>query len=154
MEPDRRSLNRARRFFSDANFLDALRSLEVFVSKFLSIALVIVILASLFDLGVVLAQELFSYPYARLSTSLTRIFGLFLNVLIALELLENITAYLKKQSLQVELVVVTALIAASRKIIILDLEKTAGLDLIALGFTIFAISLSYWIVRRVSPRQE
>jgi len=47
----------------------------------------------------------------------------FLNVLIALEILENITAYLRKHVVQVELVIVTSIIAVARKIIILDFEK-------------------------------
>jgi Phosphate-starvation-inducible E. len=63
-----------------------------------------------------------------LKDTLFVIFGLFLNVLIALEILENITAYLKKHVIQVELVIVTSLIAVSRKIIILDLEKKTAAD--------------------------
>jgi len=58
---------------------------------------------------------------------------LFLNVLIALEILENITAYLRKHIIQVELVIVTSIIAVARKIIILDFEKTPGTDLIGLA---------------------
>ncbi len=82
-----------------------------------------------------------------LKDALFVIFGLFLNVLIALEILENITAYLKKHVIQVELVIVTSLIAVSRKIIILDLEKKTAADLIGLATAIFALSISYLIVR-------
>jgi uncharacterized membrane protein (DUF373 family) len=93
-------------------------------------------------------------PVEKWGRSLFTIFGLFLNVLIALEILENITAYLKKHVIQVELVIVTTLIAIARKIIILDLEKTQGLDLIALAATILALSISYWIIRRNAPRSH
>ncbi len=82
--------------------------------------------------------------------TLINIFGLFLNVLIALELLENLTAYLKKHVVQVELVVVTSIIAVARKIILLDFEKTSGIDLIGLGIAIFALAISYWILRRLN----
>jgi len=139
-----------RKISSDDSFLHGLHIFEGFISRVLSVAMVIVIFAALFDLGVVLFEGLFADPVGRLTTSLTQVFGLFLNVLIALELLENITAYLKKQVVQVELVIVTSLIAVSRKIIILDLEKTAGLNLIALGTTILALSISYWLIRRAN----
>ncbi len=82
--------------------------------------------------------------------TLINIFGLFLNVLIALELLENLTAYQKKHVVQVELVVVTSIIAVARKIILLDFEKTSGIDLIGLGIAIFALAISYWILRRLN----
>lgn len=73
-----------------------------------------------------------------------------MNVLIALELLENLTAYQKKHVVQVELVVVTSIIAVARKIILLDFEKTSGIDLIGLGIAIFALAISYWILRRLN----
>ncbi|MGA7937357.1 MAG: phosphate-starvation-inducible PsiE family protein [Kovacikia sp.] len=141
-----------RQTMSDENFLRFLSSVETLVSKLLSIAMVVVILITVGDLGVFLMRELVSRPIGRFNTTLLTVFGLFLNVLIALEILENITAYLKKHVIQVELVIVTSLIAVSRKIIILDLEKTSGIDLIALAVTIFALSFSYWIIRYVNRR--
>ena len=72
-----------------------------------------------------------------------KIFGMCLDVLIALEILENLTAYLKKPVIQSELVLVTSLIAVSGKVIILDLDKTGGFDLIGLALAIFALSISY-----------
>jgi uncharacterized membrane protein (DUF373 family) len=72
---------------------------------------------------------------------------LFLNLLIALELLENITGYLRKHVLQVELVIVTAIIAVARKLVILDLEKTSGVDLLGLAGAIVALTVGYFIIR-------
>nr|MDJ0682118.1 phosphate-starvation-inducible PsiE family protein [Xenococcaceae cyanobacterium MO_167.B52] len=66
---------------------------------------------------------------------------------IALELLENITAYLKKQVVQVELVLITALIAVARKIIIFDIDKKSSSDLMALGVAILCLSIGYAVVR-------
>lgn len=139
--------------FADDNFLGFLDRFEGWVSKILSIVMLLVIVAAVCELIVFTAQELIILPSTeRFGRTLFSIFGLFLNVLIALEILENITAYLKKHVIQVELVIVTSLIAVARKIIILDLEKTAGLDLIALASAILALSISYWIVRNVVPR--
>ena len=74
--------------------------------------------------------------------------------MIALELLENITAYLEKNVIQVELVIVTSLIAVARKLIILDLEKTSGIQLIGLAIAIFTLSISYWSVHGSNNKQS
>lgn len=144
-------------FQQDDKFLHVLEKLEVLVSKLLSIAMILVILVSVYDLTIFLFREflvpeLLSPDFGRFGVSLFKIFGLFLNVLIALEILENITAYLKKHVVQVELVIVTSLIAVARKIIILDLEQKGPADLAALAFAILAISASYWLIRRTTRK--
>ncbi|MEH2194384.1 MAG: phosphate-starvation-inducible PsiE family protein [Nostoc sp.] len=131
----------------DENFMHIIENIEVLVSKVLSIFMVVVILVAIGDLAFFIFKELLSAPYAKFNTTLYKIFGLFLNILIALEILENITAYLRRHVFQVELVIVTSLIAVSRKIIILDLEKVSGIDIIGLGIAILALSISYLIIR-------
>lgn len=138
--------------FRDDQFLQYVHQVESLVSKLLSIAMVVVILVAVYELGTYLFIELFTHPFARFGTTLLNVFGLFLNVLIALEILENITAYLKKHVVQVELVISTSLIAIARKIIILDLAKTSGIDLLALASTILAISIGYWLIKRANRR--
>ncbi len=140
-------LRQISKFGSDEQFLHFTESVEVLVSKVLSLAMILVIIVSVCDLLIFLAKELINDSQTLLKDTLFVIFGLFLNVLIALEILENITAYLKKHVIQVELVIVTSLIAVSRKIIILDLEKKTAADLIGLAAAIFALSISYLIVR-------
>ena len=142
---------------SDEGFLRNLGRFEGWVSKLLSIAMVLVIVVIIIDLFL----YLFTYLGAEVLEAGTRdpniffgrtlldIFGLFLSVLIALEILENITAYLKKHVVQVELVIVTSLTAVARKIIILDLKEITGISLIGLAIAILALSISYFIIRKV-----
>lgn len=144
-----------RSFGSDESFLAALKKVETLVSKTLSIAMVGVLLTTVIELCLFLIKEIifnnsFAEPDKFFSVTIIKIFGLFLNVLIALEVLENITAYLKKHVVQLELVVVTSLTAVARKIIIFDFTKSGGFELIALAASIFALSISYWIVRRAT----
>jgi uncharacterized membrane protein (DUF373 family) len=135
----------------DENFMRSIHTIENLVSKVLSVALIVVILVSLYDLVVILIKDLFTTePVGFFSKTLIEIFGLFLNILIALELLENVTAYLRKHIVQVELVVVTALIAISRKIIIFDPNKYSKDDLIALTVGTLALAASYWLIRKVN----
>ncbi len=134
---------------SDESFLGFLKGFEVLIAKILSLAMIVVLVVAIADLARFLATELSNPPYGFFTTTLIEIFGLFLNVLIALEVLENITAYLEKQTarVQLELVIVTSLTAVARKIIIFDSKQAGGLDLIGLGAAIFALAISYLIVR-------
>ncbi|MDJ0698111.1 MAG: phosphate-starvation-inducible PsiE family protein [Mastigocoleus sp. MO_167.B18] len=136
----------------DENFLSMVENIEVLVSKALSLAMILIIIFAIFDLFFYLLffldNHLFTSTIAKFSGRLFQTFGLFLNILIALEILENITAYLRKHVVQVELVIVTSLIAVARKIILLDLKSTTGTHVIGLGFSVLALSISYWIVRK------
>ncbi|MDB9372907.1 phosphate-starvation-inducible PsiE family protein [Nodularia sphaerocarpa] len=136
----------------DDHFMHLIEHFEVLVSKVLSLAMVVVIIVAIFDLVIYLINELFTSKYGEFNKILFTIFGLFLNILIALEILENITAYLRKHVVQVELVIVTSLIAVARKIIILDLGKVTGVDIIGLGVAVLALSISYWIIRSSNIR--
>ncbi|MEB3210818.1 MAG: phosphate-starvation-inducible PsiE family protein, partial [Leptolyngbyaceae bacterium] len=120
MSTDRNFFQWLRSLFSDDHFLQFLGHVESLVSKALSIAMVVVLAVAVVDLFLFLAQEIFSEPQGFFTVTLFEIFGLFLNILIALEVLENITAYLKRHVVQVELVIVTSLTAIARKIIIFD----------------------------------
>lgn len=131
----------------DEAFLHWIEQIEVIVSKFLSLLMLLVITVSVYDLGLYLVQQLMTPPLGFFNTTIFQVFGLFLNVLIALEILENITAYLRKHVVQVELVIVTSLIAVSRKIIILDLEKKDAQDLIALAVAVLSLSIAYLLIR-------
>ena len=138
----------------DEKFLETVESIEGVVSKILSIGMIFVTFIAIGHLSYALIEKLLLTierpSNDSFNTTLFELFGLFLNVLIALEILENITAYLRKHVIQVELVIVTSLIAVSRKIIILDLEKKSSSDLIALAVAVFSLSIGYAIVHQTN----
>jgi uncharacterized membrane protein (DUF373 family) len=139
----RKSKSTLKYLMSDHAWHQGLKRVENITAKILSIALIIVIFVALFDLRV-----------SVLGKSLFNLFGLFLNVLIALELLENIGGYLQKNVIQVELVIVTAMIAIARKVIILDFEKISSQELIALALSMLALAASYWVIRKTNPNRS
>jgi uncharacterized membrane protein (DUF373 family) len=143
----RKIIKQISEFTSDDNFRYLIENVEVVVSKLLSLLMVLVIFVALGDLAIFIAKELLSPSAGSFNENLFKVFGLFLNILIALEILENITGYLKKHVLQVELVIATSLIAIARKIIILDLKVTEGIEIIGLGVAILSLSISYLIIR-------
>ncbi|MEI6063792.1 MAG: phosphate-starvation-inducible PsiE family protein [Pseudanabaena sp. ELA748] len=130
----------------DESFLSAIAKIENIVSKIMAIALVGVVFIALFDLLRILAFDVLVAEIKGGGTvPLLKIFGMFLNVLIALELMENVTAYLRQHSVQLELVVITALTAVARKIVIFD-TKADG-DIAGLAIAVLCLSISYWVVR-------
>jgi uncharacterized membrane protein (DUF373 family) len=126
---------------------------EDFFAKILSLAMIAVVLFAILDLGIVLVQEmLIKPPIGSFSSTLLKIFGLFLNILIALEITQNITSYLKSHIIQIEMVIITSLIAVARKIILLDFQKISDSELLALAAAIIALSICYWVVRRTNAK--
>ena len=139
---------------SDHAWHKGLKRVEKITAKILSIGLVVIIFMALFDLSRVLIQDIVLLRVSVFGKSLFNLFGLFLNVLIALELLENIGGYLQKNVIQVELVIVTAMIAIARKIIILDFEKISSDELIALALSMLALAVSYGVIRKTNPSRS
>jgi uncharacterized membrane protein (DUF373 family) len=135
------------RAFSDNAFLQGADLFETFIVKILLIAIVFITLYAALDLIITLGYKIWTIRPGSLGKTLISIFGLFLNLLIALELMENITGYLKKHVFQVELVILTAIIAVARKLVILDLDKTSGMDLVGLAVAIVGLSIGYSIIR-------
>ncbi|ATS17967.1 hypothetical protein BRW62_03530 [Parathermosynechococcus lividus PCC 6715] len=138
-------------------FLQFLSQIEGIATRVLAIGMLLVVVVAIVDLGRILTIDLLTPPLGQFNLQLVKIFGLFLNVLVALEILENITAYLKTHvsSQIVELVIVTSLIAIARKIIILDIDQPETVaKLLGLAIAILALSASYWIVRRLNYRRR
>jgi len=78
-------------------------------------------------------------------------FGLVLLVLIGVELLEAIQAYLKSHVVHVEIVLLLGLIAVVRKVIILDYERTSVEMLLGIGGVVVAVSIAYYLIKKALP---
>ena len=79
--------------------------------------------------------------------------GLFLSVLIALELIETVEVYFREHSVHVDIVLLVAIIALARKFVILDAGAYEPLVLAALGFLVLALGTTYFLVRRAAPKE-
>jgi uncharacterized membrane protein (DUF373 family) len=75
------------------------------------------------------------------------LFGFFLLVLIGLELLETIRAYLVEHVVHAEVVVEVALIAITRKVIILNVKDLPSLTLVGVASIILALTVAYFVLR-------
>ena len=115
--------------------------------RVLAVMMTLVILWGVIDVGLTLYKEITTEPYGLLSINdILSIFGAFLAVLIAIEIFQNITIYLKEEVIHVQIVVATALMAISRKIIILDFEKVSAEYVFASAAAILALGVTYWLI--------
>lgn len=109
---------------SEDPFIGFLHKIISLAVKVLAVLMVAVIVWGIGDVVYVLYQRLVEPPFLLLSISdILATFGAFLAVLVAIEIFINITLYLKTDVIPVRLVVATALMAISRKVIIFDFEK-------------------------------
>jgi uncharacterized membrane protein (DUF373 family) len=119
--------------------------------KVLATLMVFVIVWGIGDVLYVLYQRLMTPPFMLLSISdILATFGAFLAVLIAIEIFINITLYLKTNVIPVRLVIATALMAISRKVIIFDFEKITPIYVIGTGVVVLALGITYWLISKKS----
>jgi len=77
------------------------------------------------------------------------LFGMIFTVIIALEFKRSllVVAERRQNIVQVRAVILLALLAVVRKLIILDLKETDALQLLGLSAAILALGAVYWLVR-------
>ena len=115
----------------------------------LIVMMMLAVFLSTIDLLFILITEILKPPKYMLGVeNLLEIFGFFMMILIGLELLESIRAYLSDESLHVEVVFLVAMIAIARKVIILEVKDLEPLVLIGIASIILALSLGYYFVKK------
>lgn len=117
----------------------------------LMVLMMVVILFSAVELGIMIVTELMRAPSMQFGVrGALELFGFFFMILIGLELMHTIELYLKEEQLHVEIVFLVAMIAVSRKVIILDYKATPAFALIGIAAIILALAGGYYLVRRTA----
>jgi len=113
----------------------------------LLVMMVAVVFLSTVELGWIITKDIITPPVFLLDIDeLLDIFGMFLLVLIGVELLETVKMYLTQKTVHVEVVFTVAMIAIARKVIILDIKEVPSLTLIGIGVIIVALSTGYYLL--------
>ena len=135
---------------------DFLKIFERIIVLSLITMMVVVVVLTTIELGWIIIRDIITPPIILLEIEeILEIFGFFLLVLIGIELLETIKAYLKTNVVHVEIVLEVALIAIARKVIILDISKYESLTLVGVAALISAVALAFWVTKRhLSRRKE
>ncbi len=130
-------------------FIDFLHKIIRMAVKVLALLMVLVIVWGIGDVMYVLYQRLLSPPFMLLNINdILATFGAFLAVLIAIEIFINITLYLKSNVIPVRLVVATALMAISRKVIIFDFGTITPLFVLSTAAVVLALGITYWLITK------
>lgn len=125
-------------------------SVKRLMSFIVLILMTIIVAISIVELGILLYTDLFDPTDDVLFLEideLFRIFGFFFIILIGFELIETVEMYFKENVIHAEVVLLVAVIAVSRKVILLDLEKYDPLAIIGLGIIIIALGGCYFLIK-------
>jgi len=130
-----------------------LETLLARVQKFTVLALAamlcVVVILSTLHLGVLIADEVWQPPRFLIRVQgLLEIFGYFLLVLIGVELIETLKAYLKKDVIHIRVVLEVALIAMARKVIVEEPNTVPGLTLFGIAALILALGVAFHVERQ------
>ncbi len=125
------------------------------IALVLAVLLILVVVLSTVDLGFLIAREIWKPPRFLIPVQgLLEIFSFFLLILIGVELLETLKAYVKKDVIHVRLVLEVALIAMARKVIILEPNSVPGLTLFGMAALILALGAAFYFERQAHREQS
>jgi len=135
--------------------LPLLKKIERIVVSALLIMMVITVVLATIEVGWILIKDITTEPIFLLEVQeLLDIFGLFLLVLIGVELMETLKVYLTERAIHVEVVFTVALIAVGRKVIILDVKEMSGQTLLAIAAIIVAMSFGYFLLKYIRHHEK
>lgn len=127
---------------------DVFQRFEHTIIKILLFMMAIVVFLATLELGYILIKDFLTPPILLLEIDeLLEIFGMFMLVLIGLELFESIQIYDQQRIIRVETVIVVAIIAVARKVIILDYKSLTSLTLLEIGIGILCLGVTYLLVK-------
>jgi uncharacterized membrane protein (DUF373 family) len=142
-------MGRFRVLFEDKPFLGLVEQFERQLAKLLSVLILVVVVAGTIQLVLTVLGEFGNPDTGWLGEDMIRILGDVLTLLIALEVLQNVTAYLRRHVVQIELVLLTALTAVARKVIVLPPGAENKPELLfGLALMVVGLSTGYWLVRQ------
>jgi uncharacterized membrane protein (DUF373 family) len=131
---------------------------EQIVAIVLSAVIAVIVVISLIQLIRTVAMLLVQEGFNPLDHAVFQmVFGMVMTLLIALEFKHSIVrvALRRDNIVQVKTVVLIALIALSRKFVILDIHTTGAATIAALSGALLALGTVYWLIReRDEPLEE
>ncbi|MEI8296691.1 MAG: phosphate-starvation-inducible PsiE family protein [Pseudomonadota bacterium] len=114
----------------------------------LLLMMALIVLLTTIDLGWLTYQSILAPPVFRVGVSqLVELFSAFLLVLIGVELLETIKAYLSDRTIHVEVILLVGLVAITRKVILLEPHNMDGLSLIGIAAIVMSLAGAYHLIR-------
>jgi uncharacterized membrane protein (DUF373 family) len=141
---------------SQFKVLSIYQRFEHIVIMILTLLIAIIVVVAVWNLvlkivfGLLLPGNLDPSDYAMFQS----VFGMIFAVIIALEFKKSllVVAERRRNIVQIRSVVMIALLAICRKVIILDMKETDALEIFALATAILALGIVYWLIRNGERR--
>jgi uncharacterized membrane protein (DUF373 family) len=133
--------------------IEIVNKFEKGVYAVLMALLMVVIVVSVFDLAVLMYKSWgISSKYVLETSVIITLLGAFLLVLICIELLDTIKAYFEENTIHVEIVILLAIIAISRKVILLDPTGMNGIEfgveMMGIGVIVICLAAGYYFLKK------
>ena len=140
----------------ELRLLSLYQRFEHIVIMFLTALIAVIVIAAVWNLslkilfGLVLSGSLDPSDY----TIFQAVFGMIFTVIIALEFKKSLLVIAERREnvVQIRSVVMIALLAICRKVIILDLRETDAPQIFALAAAILSLGVVYWLIRDSDQR--
>jgi uncharacterized membrane protein (DUF373 family) len=146
------------------NIVDPVNKFEKVVYAALMAILIIVLVVSLYDLVIAVYNGLITMTTTEIVNGVTLrpqfldanefigLLGGFLLVLIAVELLDTIKAYFTENTIHVEIVILLAIIAVARKVILLNTSNPSSIafdmELVGIGILVAGLGAGYYLIKK------
>jgi uncharacterized membrane protein (DUF373 family) len=140
-----------------STMLDYIRKFEKLMYVALIILLGGVVIFSIAELlNLLWVALVVETPYLLDQKELLEVFGFFLLVVIGIELLDTLKAYLRENVIHVEIVILVGVIAIARKVIILDPSfsdvsaVSEGIMMTGMGVIIVGLGIAYYLIKKAN----
>ena len=128
-----------------------IQKFERFIVLAILLMMILALLVSTIELAIILVEQLLAPPTLLLDIKeMLTVFGFLLMVLIGLELVETIKIYFEQDVFRVEVVVLVAIIAVARKIIVIDYDSVSYEILLSIAALMIALSAGYFLLKRAT----
>jgi uncharacterized membrane protein (DUF373 family) len=135
----------------EPNLVTLITRIQGLIISVLIVMLVVIVLLSTAHLGWIIAEEMWKPPRFLIPVhGLIEIFGYFLLVLIGVELVDTLKAYLKEDVVRVRVVIEVALIAMARKVITEEPDLVAPMTLFGIAALIVGLAVAFYFERQAS----
>lgn len=125
-----------------------LPAFEKIIIWILLVMMLLVLIVSLVQLGYTIFDYISGEPFHILNDKVMMgLFGSILMVLIGIELLDTIKMYLKEDVVRVEIIILVAIIALAKKIIIMDFNDLDALSMIGLAALLISLAAAYFLIK-------
>lgn len=122
---------------------------ERVITRALLVMMAGVVLLATVELAWILGKDVLTAPLFILEIDeLLELFGQFLLVLIGIELLHSMRVYSERREVHLEAVLVVAVIAVARKIIVMDPKELPAGTLLGMAAVMLGLTVGFYLVGR------